>query len=292
MINIWFTKNTDIQIIENSDPINFDRLSQFKIEKMANLISEKTGVPKNQIYMPPYISYIDRWYNIDDKWYFFKEENEPLIFINELLGVVISRYFNLETVNYRIAQLKQKDSKPKYGIISENFCDNKATYKTSWDYKLPTLDNMDIFDNLRLICKSDEEYKLLLDDIKKFFIRDFYASQEDRSGINFLFSETESGIRLAPLFDYESSFFSENQAEYINQLGKLDLKDKKTIDILQKDSRFQELLNLLMSANIKLFLEEVEDTHQIFIPPFLKNHYKSREETTKKLIKQYGAIKD
>ena len=278
--------------------INCDHLVEFnytdvaKFNKIANLISVETGVPKKLIYTEPRFFFINNWHKIGNDWYFFKNcKDYDFYFINELLGEVISNYFNLDTVHYQVAKLSVLGQRPQYGVLSKNICDKRFPYKTAWDYGFKPNQDLSILDNLKKVCKNEEEYQLLLDDIKKLFIRDFYTSQLDRTGNNFLFKETPEGIRLAPLLDYENAFESIAPERYRNQIGEIDLRNKETREVIKKDFRFQGLLHILMNANMQVFLDNVEDTHKIIIPDGEKKYYLKSDENIKRLVRKNRIIR-
>lgn len=186
------------------------------------------------------------------------------------MGEIISEYFGLKTIHYNIAQLCVKGKNKGYGVASKNFCNTKSTYTMAWDYGFKPTKNLSILQKIRDICSTQEEYEILLNDIKKLFIRDFYTSQLDRTGYNFFFERNVSGIRLAPLYDYENSFEEIDKCKYRNQIGELDITNPHTQKILLTDDKFQELLNVLMSANLSNFIELVEYRHKIMYQMKLK----------------------
>lgn len=149
---------------------------------------------------------------------------------------------------------------------------------------MPSSNDLSNLERIKSICKNEYEYQLLLEDLKKLFIRDFYAVQGDRTDNNLLFKESDERIRLAPLYDYESSFESTNLGWYSNILGTLDLSNKNTLYLLKNDEKFQELLYSIIKINIYKLLEILEDTHKIIIPESLKEKYIISDSTTKKLI--------
>ena len=276
--------------------VSVDRLIQYnkvdidRFNLIAKNISRETGVPVELIYTPPYRFFIDRWYKINGVWYFYKSDGYDFHFINELLGEIISEYFGLDTIHYKVAQLFVNGENKGYGVISQNFCDTKSIYKRAWDYGFQPLRDLSILQTIRDICPFEEEYLLLLNDMKSFFVRDFYTSQLDRNGNNFLFKCSSEGIRLAPLYDYENSFETINKFRYRNQVGELNIANPFTQRILQ-DDKFQELLNLLMNANMASFVDTVEDRHKILVPRDIKDFYSKHDAEIKKLVLKNIIIK-
>ncbi len=291
MIEKCFNAETKIFLIKVDSLIKFNEVDVDKFNLIAKNISNETGVPKELIYTAPYFFFIDRWHKIDNQWYFYKSNDYDFYFINELLGEVISEYFGLETVHYKIAQLCVNGENKGYGLASKNFCNPKNTYKRSWDYGFNPMRDLSILQKIKDICSTEKEYLILLSDIKKFFIRDFYTSQLDRSGNNFLFKVDTSGIRLAPLYDHENSFEATDKYKYRNQIGELDITNPDTRKILLTDDKFQELLNLLMDTNISVFIELVENSHKILVPNDIKDYYLKNDSEIKKLVLKHKIIK-
>lgn len=291
MIDKCIKEDTPIVEIKVDNLIEFNLVDTQKFNSIAESISLETGVPKELIYTAPYLFFINHWHKLNDEWHFYKSDGYDVHFINELLGEVISEYFSLDTVHYRVAKLIKPDKSTEYGLVSKNFCDKDLVYKRSWDYNLAPKRNLDVLKDLQNICKSRKEYIKLLDDMKKFFIRDFYVSQKDRTGNNFLFKETKEGIRLAPLYDYEKSFDTLDLGIYRNQIGEININNYDIQLLLKKDKKFQELLYLLMDANIRNFIDTVEERHNILVPEDDKEYYVKHERELKDKIRENKLIK-
>lgn len=291
MIERCFKNETKIFQIKVDGLIKFNEVDVDKFNLIAKNISKETGVPKELIYTAPYFFFIDRWHKIDNQWYFYKSDGYDFHFINELLGEIISEYFGLETVHYKIAQLCVNGKNQGYGVVSKNFCNPESTYKSAWDYGFNPTSDLSILQKIRDICSTEKEYLILLNDMKKFFIRDFYVSQLDRTGNNFLFKIDTNGIRLAPLYDYENSFEAIDKYKYRNQIGELDITNPDTRKILLTDDKFQELLNLLMGTNMSTFIELVEDRHKILVPNHIKDYYFKDDSLIKRLVLKHRIIK-
>lgn len=293
MIKNCITENTQLFTIEvDSLPeLSEDKYSYY--EKLAYDMSAEMGVPKDLLFVAPHFFFINHWHKIDGKWYFYKSDGSDFHFINELLGEVISEYFGLDTVHYKVALLKVAGRDPEYGLVSENFCSPDYTYTRSWDYNLSCIDIFEL-DKLASICKNSDESKKLLSDMKKFVLRDSYSSQGDRSGNNFLLKhrkEGSEGLRLAPLYDYENSFESSNPGIYRNQIVYLNMNDPRLPKFFKKDDEYQNNLCKIRDANMNKFMEIVEERHNILIPNDMKEYYRKRDEEKKNIIKTNRLVK-
>lgn len=292
MIKNCITENTKIFTIEVD---SLPELSEDKYDyydKLSQDMSAEMGVPKELLFVAPHFFFINRWHKIDGKWYFYKSDGYDFHFVNELLGEVISEYFGLDTVHYQVAK-RIVEGKEEYGLVSENFCSTDYLYTRTLDYNLEG-GNIHSLDKLIEICKSSEEFKLLLSDMKKFVIRDFYTSQLDRSGNNFLFKEKKDrseGKRLAPLYDYENSFESISPEIYRNQILRVNMKDPELPKFFKKDSEYQESLSRIRDVNIDKLIKAVEERHNILIPSDMKEYYRKSDKEKKDIIKTNRLVK-
>lgn len=248
---------------------------------IAHKISEQTGLPLKHIWSGDVPDCrIINWYNIEGQWFYFKWAKGQSCIINELMGEVISKYFALDTAHYILAKLGNKE-----GVISQNFCCKDFSYKTSRELNFTGQNNLDIINKIKenpTLQKKD----LLLEDIKKLFIRDFYTIQNDRNNNNLLFKCQKNSIRMAPLFDYEMAFDHYTKFQcYRNVLGTLYLDFIETRQLVINDDFFQKLLLLLMDARMPLFIQEVEDTNRIKIPEYLKEKYLQSDLKVKRYVK-------
>ncbi len=185
------------------------------------------------------------------------------------------------------------NKEPEYGLISENFCSPNYIYTRTWDYHLSRGDIFEL-DKLIEICDSLEESKKLISDMKKFVIRDFYTSQLDRNGNNFLFKQRKDGSdgkRLAPLYDYEDSFESISPEIYSNQILYLNMKNPELPKFFKKDYEYQEHLCKIRDADMNKFIKTVEERHGILIPSDIKEYYKESDKEKKEIIKTNKLVK-
>ena len=293
MIKNYLTDQTEIVEI----PTNYNYSS---LKEKRKAIMNQTGIKKQLISS----SRVDDWYQIDGEWYYFKQETGarlnhlkygyPNCFINELLGVMVSKYFNLSTIDYKFARISLNKNSEVLGIISKNFMEPGITYKTCIDYDLHNEKNFKSLNKLRKLCKSEEDYYLLLSDIKAFTIRDFFTSQTDRHSFNFQFQQQGKNIRLAPLYDYEESFplYKPDYDVYRNAILTFDTNDKKTQQLIRGDDTFQELLYQLMDIDVETLLTSIEEQYNITIPKREKTIYKNHETKIKRLVKTKPLIRE
>lgn len=90
-----------------------------RFKRLAKLISKETGTPESLIYGPS-IFYLKNWFKIDGNWYYFKKQTNDISLINELIGELLSEYFGLDSIHYKIAKININGIE-ELGLISRNF---------------------------------------------------------------------------------------------------------------------------------------------------------------------------
>lgn len=294
MIKNCITDDTKMMVIEVDKLLDINEENFEFYDNLAKEMSEEMGVPKDLLINGIKFHFIDHWHNIDGKWYFFKSDGFDFHFINELLGEVISEYFELDTAHYNVAKLIVGNNEPRIGVVSENFCSPDYKYTRIFDYSNLYAGDIEYLESLRDICSSDEEFKLLYYDFKKFMIRDFYASQGDRSGNNFLFKEKKDGSegkRLATLYDYENGFEMYPRNLLHNALISQNMEKEYLRKYFKRDSEYQEVLSKIRDADMNKMLTEVEERHGILIPSDMKKVYVECDKRKKEIVKNNRLVK-
>ena len=275
--------------------LSYDKASLVKHRALAQTISDETTVPFNLIYGKyPWNIRINNWYKINNIWHYYKNATGNNL-INELLGEIVSEYFGIDTIHYEMATLINDDGTDQIGLISKNFCQQDSTYKTIEEYeqaqiiKFSSNDTLDItLSKFERMCPSTENCSTLKSDIKKLFIRDFFATEIDRGTGNLLFRERNNNVFLAPLYDYEESFLPDEYIiqKYINCIGKIDINDSRTLTFLKQDYECQQLINLLLAIDMNNLLSSVESRHHIILSENKKAFYMQHSNKMKKIIKE------
>lgn len=258
------------------------------------------------------LSLWNNWYNIQGKWYYYKSAMPGCLFFNELLGVELAKYFDLDTVNYQIAfqklNIDRNDPFYKdyplygYGLISENFREKDKEYLSPADLGYSFFKDTDIKDSngkailkdLSIIellrCDTEENYNELIRNIIKLSVLDFYMQQEDRCDRNILFSKDKSNyIQLAKVFDFEDSF-AKCSSDYGSSLLLINLDNKQTLEMLRNNPIFQEQFYNLMNVNMQDVIERVHDKYKLrMIGNFIKDYF-DHDKKIKNLVKEYQII--
>lgn len=221
----------------------------------------------------------NQWTKIDNTYYYFKQINYIYTFLEELIGEQISKYFDLNTVHYEIGA-KKENKTIKYGLLSKNFRLQQKTYFESIDLHLNRYHGFELFDHLEEY-NEEGQYNLLISDLKKMIIRDFYTHQIDRlNGNNFFFQIDDDKLRLSPLHDYESSF-EEFSLQYHNLFASFDLENPKIVEYFHQDKEFNNLFKKIYLLDMKKILENIEKIYQIKISKNHQNYFLDYDEQVK-----------
>lgn len=299
MIKNYFTDETQIIKIEVDEILKYDKTREEQLQQLAEKISTETGVPLYCISANQHSCRVSNWHQLQNGYYYFKHLENEHAFFNELLGEIISYYFDLDTAHYEVANLKVRSTgEEQYGVVSKNFCNPKYTYHTLSHYMCECdqfsfySSDLSIIDKLEVLCQTEDEFRLLQDDFKKMIIRNFYNAQSDGDGRNIILKTTPSGIRLAPLFDYSDAYVGINNLHrYVWDIGELNVEDRKTQELFRNDIAFQKLLHKLMDANMDEFIADIENSHKIIVPKKQAEHYKKYDKKIKQLVLENKLIK-
>jgi len=232
------------------------------------------------------IAFYDNWVNINNNWYYYKKIKNDKMLINELLGVEIAKFFDKSTVEYKVGT-KNVDNQLKYCLLSQNFRKKEYEYMLVDELEIPNYeaatDSLINLENLRDLCKSAGEYNILLLEIFKMFVIDFYSDQEDRKTPNFMF-EIKEDINLATLYDYADSFNNGDAKEIRNMLYFSDITSNSTLELLQNHLVFYKLLKKILSINIEELLKRISEQKNLSISSDLKEEYIAFDQKRKQLI--------
>lgn len=233
----------------------------------------------------------DNWYLYNEDYYYFKRRECITYILNELLGVYISGYMGLSTINYELAL----DDNKIVGLLSNNFCRKDKKYQRADSLNILYLCYLKYA--LSRYCHN----KSLHEKLCKIIIKDYYSCMRDRK-CNTLCETTFFNIDVAPLYDYERSFsldfFSD---EYYNPLfrlinlwgGYMQMINNDVIrDLLKKDEYFYSQMLKMMDFDMIRALDNIREKYKINIPDEIMTYYRTydidRKEELKQIIKKVG----
>ncbi len=244
------------------------------------------------------LSLWNHWYHLDGEWYYYKSGIPTYGFFNELVGVELAKYFDLDTIDYQIAcqRLNINRNHPLYddfplygyGLLSKNFRKQELEYLNPADLGYDSFKDLNIIELLR--CDTEENYIELIKNIIKLTVLDFYMQQEDRFHRNILFSRDKNNyIRLSKIYDFEDSF-AKLSLDYRNSLLLLNLENPETLEIIRTNFDFQEQFYNLMNINMQDVIDRIHDKYKLNIAKDFISIYFDHDKRVKKLMKEYQII--
>ncbi len=234
----------------------------------------------------------NNWYIYNEEYYYYKRLDSAFRIMNELIGVYLSKYMMVPTVEYTLAL----DFGKIVGLLSKNFRKLKKRY-----YLATCV-------NYRYLKKfSDSLNEPVVDELRKsldrLIMKDFYSCMTDRIR-NTLVSMTRfKSVNLEPSFDYELSFVDEKDSiypkmgkcercefdTYFNPLFYTDDEDKSygeiTYDTLKEMMVYDEylvyLFERIMDFDIAKAIKCIEEENGIIVADDLKDYYIDFDKTRK-----------
>lgn len=226
----------------------------------------------------------NNWYIYNEEYYYYKRLDSAFRIMNELIGVYLSKYMSVPTVEYTLAL----DFGKIVGLLSKNFRKIKKRYylatcvNSKYLKKFSNSLNEPIVDELR---KS----------LDRLIMKDFYSCMTDRVR-NTLVSMTRlKNVSLETSFDYEMSFIDERDSlyprfekdethefdRYFNPLFYNDDEDKSYGEInydtlkgmMEYDEYLIYLFERIMDFDITKAIKCIEEENGMVVADDLKNYY-------------------
>lgn len=229
--------------------------------------------------------------------------NELEFFVNELIGQIVSRYFNLPIKKSTIYM-----DDIYYYLLTGNFIEENKCYKNVSDDIFPkiyfygicpsrlSIDNLNNFNYIREtsgeeIKKTDrEDLKKFLYQLKAMIIGDFIRNQKDRLCRNFMIEICGNHVKLCPLYDFEHSFLIVRKYAVEENVFDFNIEDKKICKYVRRDDDFQKLLYMAMDINFNNIIEELYDEYGIVLTDEEKKDYMNVINDNKNRIKKHKLI--
>jgi hypothetical protein len=238
------------------------------------------------------------WVQIENELYYFKVPSTNLDYLKELLGEKVSKYFELSSVHYNLAEATYKKNNTSYhvyGLLSKwartvssqyTTLENLINYDCQLkDFPYEDLDLLDIIDSLF-------PNQPILKEIRFFLVREFISHQIDRQPSEILIETNNDKVNLGYLLDYEREWNSRLTYEYhLPNYFYFNPENKKVLSKIRNDDFMQEALIKAMNINILKILEEIEEEHKIRLINYDKDYFKNEELKVKKYIKDKKMIR-
>lgn len=255
-----------------------------------------TDEDKKSIFCSP--KYSHQFVKKDDVIYHAKLRRINLV-VNEILGELISEYFDLDTVKSKIF----RGGQPHYcWLLTKNFTIFNEKYSYFTDKLFPNLSlekGLNKLNNLGQIYISEEDkyytvdendLKKLILSLKKLIVRDFMTNQVDRHYANFVLCYDKSFIKLMPVFDYEHSFKDGTIAKEFN-LFDFKIWNDSAQNFIKEDDTFQELFEKALKLNMRKIIKKMCEEYPIRLSSSEKWDYESVTRERKNDIKRYKLIR-
>lgn len=260
-------------IIDIKDTNKVIILNSFNEIKPTEELAQKLNIPYFLL------CFHSNYVSVNGTDYFFKQPLDTKYLLSELLGVELSKFMGLKTIEYRLLS----DRGSIIGLLSKNFRKPSKNYISSYHLSK---------DDLNLIITTLTERKYdntpFKNELARFLIRNFYAAETD-SGPNVLCEKKQENISLAPLFDYEHSFRNIYLEKYEDDLfiDNFGNNIKISFDFLSRlldSSDIQSSLKKVLLFNMRKALANIEDNQGIKIPEILISSLTDFDEKRKKFM--------
>lgn len=232
------------------------------------------------------------WLNYENNFGYFKVPITNGSFLKELLGVKITKYFNLPTVEYKLATATWQENENSYygyGLFSKYARNNNSKYTT-----LDRIYNLKYdYDDLSILDSIDDIYpnQPINKEFRYFIIRDFFTQEYDRVTSELLIENSNNRINLGPLMDYEMEWVEFPKKGYtLRGYLTFDLDNYETKYRVKKDDYFKDALDKLMDIDILKLLEEIKEEHQIRLIDYDKEYFMNQEKQIKEYVKSKNVL--
>lgn len=255
-----------------------------------------TDEDKKSIFCSP--KYSHQFVKKDDVIYHAKLRRINLV-VNEILGELISEYFDLDTVKSKIF----RGGQPRYcWLLTKNFTNFNEKYSYFTDKLFPNLNLEEGLDKLyclyqiydkeidKIYTVDENDLKKLILSLKKLIVRDFMTNQVDRHYANFVLCYDKSFIKLMPVFDYEHSFKDGTIAKEFN-IFDFKIWNDSAQDFIKEDDTFQELFEKALKLNMRKIIKKMCEEYPIRLSSSEKWDYESVTRERKNDIKRYKLIR-
>lgn len=279
--------------------IESSRIRYYNNQEVSK-ISDEELLKLQQLYNN--LNYRDYFFKINGHINHVKKMNLELL-VNELIGQIISSYFNLSSVKSKVFK-----GDTNYYLVTDNFLKEGYKYTHISDNVFPRLFfvgfpgklDLDQLSNLDLIrsINGNKIYKTnekdlieLKHSLKGMIISDFIRNQKDRVVCNIMLRINENHVKVMPLYDFESSFLYSIMKYADPNVFDLDLSNKRTVKLLRKDYYFQELLYKAIYLKFSNVLDTLYNEYGICFNTKDYNDYNKIITDNQEIIKKYKLIK-
>lgn len=259
-------------LLSTEHPIGLDIKTLEPLALSKSELSKVLNIPIDQLEKS------DNWYTDLENIYYVKKRALIKNIINELLGEYLSEYMDLPTIKQSLLLGDDK----VLGLVSENFRTKGIKYIKANDLSFKEHDKVNKILLSRPILVNQRHKR----EMANYIMRNFYANQADRV-YNVLCYYRKSGIYLAPLYDYEMSFFHPDDTLLVDSyfLG-IDITPNLINHLVQIDFNMRDSVDKILEFDMVSALEYISNYYGINLPQQLSKYYLDYDEKRKALIKE------
>lgn len=241
----------------------------------------KLSLINPKLYMPK------KWYwykkevvKYNNDYYYMKKVSDKEL-INELIGSILSKIINLNSIEYEIAM----DEAYNFYVMSKLFYDKEKKYYKPYEFGYTTYHIFDInIKDYNVLSFVKELSPQLLSDFLKLIALDIKMLQTDRNATNITFEKDKlDNYRLSPAYDYEEAY-TNNFDMYFNPFVILWMTPKYLKEFVSSYEETLIYLNILKNINIEDILSEISRIYKISFSKEESDFYKEKDTLINKLL--------
>lgn len=211
------------------------------------------------------------WYKLDGEYYYIKYNDT----FNEVIGECIAHKLDLATATYMLAK---RDN--TYAFATPNFKEKGAEYY----YLNDLVEKLGIEPSILLDKGSFRDIER---ELVKLYTLDIFMRQFDRCSCNIMFKEDNSGISLAPVYDYACSLQDCDMDEYQNDIETLELNSSSFDKFVLEHPELRDYLDyLLRSVDLREIVSSVANRYSLNLKDEDYEFYRINDEISKKLVRR------
>lgn len=284
--------------------LDYNKLNITSLGDISHIIkiADKSISLDKKSNMNPYTNGL--WIKHNNQVYYFKAMKDITCLINDLLGVKVTQFFDLPSVEYKLAK-GTYNGHELFGVISK--------YERKRKYNYENLSNIVYGENsiiespyditgLSFLEALEDAYgnQPITNQLKTLFVRDLITNETDRKMSEIHLRSINGITEIDKIFDYEKEWqlTEDNQSS----LDEIDIKEsninlsykipgllsltENDLPFIRNDSVIQEALHKSLNLNIITLLEEVKAETKLPLSSVDYDYYSLYSETVKnKLIK-------
>lgn len=241
------------------------------------------------------------WFYMNDELYYFKVPLLAINFLNQLVGVEVTRYFGLSSVDYKLAKaIVHYHGTPciVYGFISKYAREKDKNYTTleKMVHGKSACIGLSDFDknDLSILSCIDQLYSghPIQQEFRDFIIREFFTQQSDRLDHEVLIEEQNGKTSFSYMLDYESEWIKNDGLKYfLKDYFTFNLENDTIVEQIKKDSYFMNSIEKCLDIDMLKILKTVQEKHNIRLLSYDQELMCNQEKIIKDKIKEKNLVR-